>query len=179
MLSMPCIIKWKVALPLANISLCPSKTPVYCIIQHIRQSQNAESKKPAFCKLRCIPLLFLLTPTLYLHAIFTQDMCLHHTDKKMLASGIWFLCFLLDLCLINIPRPLKDLSIKLSLMINGSRVNRRCGICKLLCLWSSAWSPVRYRMGGFSMSWIQKRGRLIWKGFLGVCAHASVCYSGN
>lgn len=53
--------------------------------------------------------LFLLTPTLYLHAIFTQDMDLYHTDKKMPASGIWFLCFLLDLCLINISRPLKDL----------------------------------------------------------------------
>ena len=39
---------------------CPSKTQVHCIIQHIRQSQTAESKKPAFC----IALPFLLTPTL-------------------------------------------------------------------------------------------------------------------
>lgn len=176
---MPCSIKWKLTLPLANISLCPSKTPVYCIIQHIRRSQNAESKKPAFCKLRCLPLPFLLTPTLYLHAIFTQDMGLHCADKKMLASCFWFLCLPLNLCLINIARPLKDLSIKLSLMINGSRVNRRCGICKWLCLWCAAWSPVRYHMGGFATSWIQKRGRLIWKGFLGVCAHASACCRGN
>lgn len=42
-------------------------------------------------------------------------------------------------------------------MINGSRVNRRCGICKWLCLWCAAWSPVRYHTGGYSMSWIQKR----------------------
>lgn len=103
-------------------------------MQHIRESQNAESKKLAFCKLHCLPLAFLLTPTLYLHAIFTEDMGLHYTDKKMLASGIWFLRFLLDLCLINISCPLKDLSIKLSLMINGSRVNKICGICKWLCL---------------------------------------------
>ena len=68
---------------------------------------------------------------------------------------------------------------KLSLMINGCHVNRRCGICKWLCLWCAARSPVRYHMGGFSTSWIQKRGRLIWKGFLGVCARESVCYSGN
>ncbi len=171
--------KWKLTLPHANISLRSSKTPLCCIIQHIRQSQNAESKKPAFCKLRCFPLLFLLTPTLYLHAIFTQDMGLHFTDTKMLASGTWFLCFLLDLRLINTSRPLKDLSIKLSLMINGSRVNRRYGICKWLCLWCAARSPVRYHMGGFSTSWIQKRGRLIWKGFLGACARASTRYRGN
>lgn len=92
--------------------------------------------------------------------------------------GCWPLAsdfsFPVDLSLINITCPLKNLSIKLSLMINGSRVNRRRGICKLLCLWCAAWSPVRYHMGGFSMSWIQKRGSLIWKGFLGVCAHASM-----
>lgn len=148
-------------------------------MQHIRESQNAESKKPAFCKLHCLPLAFLLTPTLYLHAIFTEDMGLHYTDKKMLASGIWFLCFLLDLCLINISCPLKDLSIKLCLMINGSRVNRICGICKWLCVWCAAWSPVWYHMRRFSMVWIQKRGKLIWKRFLGVGAHASSCQSGN
>lgn len=147
------------------------KNTSYCIIQHIRQSQNAESKKPAFNKPRCLPLPFLLTPTLYQHAIFTQDMGLH---KMMLASGFWFLCFLLDLSLINITRPLENLSIKLSLMINGSRVNRRRGICKWLCLWCAVWSPVRYHMGGLSMSWIQKRGSSVWKGFLGVCAHASM-----
>lgn len=118
--------------------------------------------------------LFCLLLHFYLHAIFTRDAGLHHTDKKMLAPDFWFLCFLLDLSLINIARPLNNLSIKLSVMINGSCVNRRRGICKWLCLWCAAWSPVRYHMGGFSISWIQKRGSLIWKGFLGVCAHASM-----
>lgn len=58
------------------------------------------------------------------------DIDFSHTDKKLLAAGLQFLCFLLDLWLINIAHRFKNLSMKLSLMINGSRVNRRCRVCK-------------------------------------------------
>lgn len=148
-LQMPCSIKWKPTLPLANISLCPSKTSLHCIIQHIRQSQTAELNKPAFCKLCCLPLPFLLTTTLYLHAIFTPDMGLYCTDKKMRPSGFWFLCFLLDLRLINNSLFGKSIY-KVVFDDKWELCKQRCGKCKWLCVWCATRSQVRYHMGGCS-----------------------------
>lgn len=77
------------------------------------------------------------------------------------------------MCLINISRPLQEPSMELSLMINGNRVNRRCGICKWRYVWCAARSPARYHKGGLLTSWIRQRGRWIWKGLLRGCASAS------
>lgn len=70
--------------------------------------------------------------------------------------------------LINIAHALKILSIKLSLMINGSCVNRRCRVCKWLAL-----SLVGCPLPESDITWegspslgYEREGVWLWKGFL-------------
>lgn len=154
-----------------NISCVPLKTPAYVVLHQARAKKCWVHET---CSLQTCPpsvgcsaysYIFLCMQYLPKTWVFTP-----HTRRRwLLASDFCVFCWM---CLINISRPFKEPSMDLSLMINGSRVNRRCGICKWLCVWCAARSLVWYHMGGLLMSWIQKRGRWIWKGFLRGCARA-------
>lgn len=149
--------------------MCPSETPEHWIIQAHQAKKKCWVQETAFLQTLLPPFAFFC---LLLHFI-----CMQYLPKtwtfttqtrrcRPLASDFsvscWICAWLIFLA------HWKTFYRKLSLMINGCHVNRRCGICKWLCMWCAARSLVRYHMGGFSMFWIQKRGRLIWKGFLGV-----------
>lgn len=121
------------------------------------KSQNAFSQTCSFLQTMPSPLCGLCLLPHFICMQHSLDIGFSHTDKKLLAAGLQFLCFLLDLWLINIAHRLKNLSMKLSLMINGSRVNRRCRVCKWSSPWCAARSQVRFHMGLFSTPWIPKR----------------------
>lgn len=172
-LPMPCTIKLKLTFSLANISLCSLQKKTWVLYNPAHQA-----KLKCWVQETCF-LQTVLPPFGFSAYSYTLSACniipktwTFTAQTRRLASD--FTISLFDLHLINIAHSLKILSIKMSLVINGSSVNRTCGICKWLCLWCVAWSLVSYHMGGFSMSWTQKRKSLLWMGFLRVCAHASM-----
>ena len=96
--------------PSRSISLCqPQNTSVLYDLAHHTDLQSAEWGETFSTQAGHTLLSFLLTSTLYLNAICTQDMGSLHSDKKLIPPLI-FTCvscspFISDLLLINTTQP--------------------------------------------------------------------------